>query len=47
MFHRLVGIWVAGGMGGDVYVSLAHFLLRFTGVFGGIGGAIWQTISGI
>ena len=45
IFHGLVGVWVVGRGGG--YVSLAHFVLWFTKVSGGVGGAIWQTISGI
>ena len=38
-------LWVGGGGGG--YVSWAHFLLRFTEVFIGVGGAIVLNIVGI
>jgi hypothetical protein len=45
MVHGLVDIWVVGGRGG--YVSLAHFVLWFTEVSKGVGGAIWLKTSGI
>ena len=28
-------------------MSLVHFVLRFTKMSSGVGGAIWQNISGI
>ena len=36
--------WLVGEGG---YVSLVHFVLRFTKVSSGVGGAIWLNISGI
>jgi hypothetical protein len=36
---------VVGGVGG--YVSLNHFVLRFTTMHVGVCGAIWLNISGI
>ena len=37
-----MAVWKGGG-----YVSLDHFLLRFTGVAIGVGGAAWLNIAGI
>ena len=45
IFHGLVGVWIIGGVGG--YVSLVLFVVRFINVLSGVGGAIWQNISGI
>ena len=36
---------MVGGGGG--YVSLVHFVLRFTNVSSGLSGAIWLNILGI
>ena len=42
---RVGWVWMVGGGGG--YVSLVHFVLRFTKVSGVVVVAIWQNILGI
>lgn len=41
MFNGILGVGMIGGYGG--YVSLDRFVLRFTRVSCGVGGAIWVT----